>query len=53
MINRIYINNVKCINELNVELKEEWTLIYGDNGIGKSSFIEIGNLIELIFNKKF
>ncbi len=52
MINKICIKNVKSINELNVELKEGLTLIYGDNGIGKSSFIEIGNLIEVIFNKK-
>lgn len=65
-IKRVIINNFKCFKNLNIELND-FSIVVGDNGTGKSTFLEaihlaltgyyrgkliIGNISQDIFNKE-
>lgn len=48
IISNIEIKNYRCLNNVNIKFNEEKSYILGDNSIGKSSILD---LLNIIFNK--
>lgn len=49
---RINVENIHTFNKLEYFPEKNINLIYGENGVGKSSFVEIFDLIIMIFNRQ-
>ena len=45
MIDRIIINNYKCIKQADIKLNSFKNIIVGNNGVGKSTLIEALSLV--------
>lgn len=48
MINKIEVENFRCLKEFNVSLENDLTVVVGENDCGKSSLIEV---LKIIFEK--
>lgn len=51
-VTRLYVENVQAFNKLEYFPGESINLIYGQNGAGKSSFVEIFDLLTMIFKRQ-
>ncbi|WOO86501.1 ATP-binding protein [Mollicutes bacterium LVI A0039] len=50
-IKRIYVENVQAFKQLEYFPEDNINLLLGENGSGKSSFVEIFDLLTMIYNK--
>ncbi len=51
-INEIFINNFKSFSDLTIKFdKQNVNVVLGDNGVGKTSFIEVFDFIRRIWNR--